>query len=70
MATLYVCKIEDGVCTTFTNVSRLREWLQSKNFEAGSPEAFTEWLESYFENGNEISVHGEHYSFLDCLELV
>lgn len=70
MATLYAFRLEDGVCRTFTNVAVLRRWLEDKNFECGSPEAFSEWLENYFESGNEISVHGEQYSYLDCLELV
>lgn len=44
--------------------------LERKNYESGSPEAFSEWLERYFDKGNEISVHGEQYDFWSCLELV
>ena len=44
--------------------------LKEKNYEYGSPEAFSEWLERYFDEGNEISVHGEQYDFWSCLELV
>lgn len=44
--------------------------LKEKNYESGSPEAFSEWLERYFDEGNEISVHGEQYDFWSCLELV
>lgn len=63
-------EIEPGVIYSFTSVSTLRRWLEDKNFECGSSEAFTEWLENFFDNDNEISVHGEHYSYLDCLELI
>ena len=70
MTTLYVCNIEDGICRTFTNVSTLKRWLENKRWECNSPEEFSKWLEDYFENGNEISVHGEQYTFLDCLELI
>lgn len=70
MATLYVTPIEPGVVYTFMSVSSLKRWLESKNWECGSPEAFTEWLEKLFDNGNEICVHGENYSYWDCLELI
>ena len=70
MTTFYGFSLEAGICRTFTNVSVLRRWLEQKNFECGSPEAFSEWLHNYFDEGNEISVHGEHYDFYDCLELV
>lgn len=29
---------------TFYNVRKLIEWLKEKNYNAGSPEAFSEWL--------------------------
>lgn len=70
MATLYTCNIEDGVCRTFTNVYVLKSWLENKRWECKSPEEFSKWLEDYFERGNEISVHGEHYGFWDCMELI
>lgn len=70
MTTYYGFEMEDGICRTFTSVSVLVKWLENKNFECGSPEAFSKWLENYFENGNEISVHGKHYSYLDCIELI
>ena len=70
MTTVYGFKLEIGVCRTFTSVSVLRKWLEQKNYESGSPEAFSEWLNDYFDKGNEISVHGEHYSFWDCMELI
>lgn len=70
MTKFYGFQLEDGVCRTFTSVSVLRKWLESKMQECGNPEAFSEWLTSYFENGNEISVHGEHYDFWACWELV
>lgn len=70
MTTLYGFEIEDGICRTFTNVSVLKKWLEQKNFECGSPEAFCEWLQDYFDNGNEIRVHGEQYDYWACWELV
>lgn len=70
MVTLYVCEIEDGVCRTFTNVSVLKRWLENKRWECESPEGFSKWLQDYFENGNEISVHGEQYTYWDCWELI
>lgn len=66
----YICEIEKGVCRTFTNVAALKRWLEARNFEAGSPEAFSEWLQNYFDDGNEISVHGEHYDYCTCAELI
>lgn len=44
--------------------------LKEKNYESGSPKAFSEWLERYFDEGNEISVHDEQYDYWSCLELV
>ena len=63
-------ELESGICRTFINVAALRDWLKRKNYESGSPEAFSEWLGRYFDEGNEISVHGEQYDFWSCLELV
>lgn len=58
MTRFYGFELESGICRTFTNVATLRNWLERKNYESGSPEAFSEWLERYFDKGNEISVHG------------
>lgn len=70
MTTFYIFNLESGICRTFTSVSVLRRWLKNKNQECGSPESFSEWLQKYFDEGNEISVHGEHYDFWACWELV
>lgn len=70
MTKFYGFQLEDGICRTFTSVSVLRKWLEGKMQECGNPEAFSEWLTSYFENGNEVSVHGEKYDFWSCWELV
>ena len=70
MTKFYGFELEEGICRTFTSISSLRRWLENKNYECGSPEAFSEWLTNYFEEGNEISVHGEQYDFWSCLELV
>lgn len=70
MTKFYGFEIEKGVINTFMSVSSLKRWLENKNWECGTPEAFTEWLEKFFDDGNEISVHGEHYSYWDCLELI
>ena len=70
MTRFYGFELESGICRTFVNVAALRDWLKRKNCDSGSPEAFSEWLERYFDEGNEISVHGEQYDFWSCLELV
>lgn len=70
MTKFYGFELEEGICRTFPSVSILRKWLENKNYECGSPEAFSEWLTNYFEEGNEISVHGEQYDFWSCWELV
>lgn len=57
------------ICRTFASVSSLRCWLRSQMDESGSPEAFSEWLFRYFENG-EIAVRGEPYDAWACWELV
>jgi len=54
----------------FKSVSELRRWLEQKNFNSGSPEAFSEWLENLFDDGSTITVHGEEWDYLSCLELV
>lgn len=58
------------LCLDFRSVSELRRWLDKKNYESGSPEAYDEWLQDFFENGNTISVRGEEYDYLACLELL
>ena len=55
---------------SFTSISNLRAWLEKKNFESGSPEAFSEWLYKLFDDGNTVTVHGEEYDFWACWELV
>ena len=69
MTTTYYFNLESGICRTFTSVSALRIWLKNKSQECGNPEAFDEWLNNYFAEGNEISVHGEHYDYWACWEL-
>lgn len=59
-----------GIEKTFSSKASLEKWLDDKNFECGSPEAFSEWLENYFNNGNTISVHGELYDYLSCMEIL
>ena len=70
MTRLHGFELESGICRTFTNVAALRNWLERKNYDSDSPKAFSEWLERYFDEGNEISAHGEQYDFWSCLELV
>lgn len=69
MTAYYGFETKSGICRTFRNESALIKWLENKNFECESPEAFNKWLEDYFECGNEISIYGNHYSYLDCIEL-
>lgn len=55
---------------TFNSISALRSWLEKKNFDSGRPEAFNEWLQNLFDEGNTVTVHGEEYDFWACWELV
>lgn len=55
---------------SFNTIGELRRWLESKNFVAGSPETFCDWLSDFFDEGNTIAVHGEEYDYWSCLELV
>lgn len=55
---------------TFNSVASLRDWLENKNFESGSPEVFSEWLQNLFDDGSTVTVHGEEYDYWACLELV
>lgn len=54
----------------FNNRRDLERWLERKNFESGSPEAFNAWLQEFFDDGNIISVQDDEYDYLACLELV
>lgn len=54
----------------FTSVRALTDWLEKKNFDSGSPEAYDEWLQGIFDDGNSISVNGTEYDYLACRELV
>ena len=56
--------------TQFTSESSLRDWLKRKIDEAGSPEAYDEWLQSYFDQGNSVFVNGREYDYWACWELL
>lgn len=70
MTRIYDFSLDNGICRTFTSVSVLRRWLDNRKQEFGNLEAFSKWLKRYFDKGNEISAHDEHYDFEDCLELL
>ena len=55
---------------TFSSVSELHRWLENKNYECESSEAFESWMNEFFENGNTISVHGEEWDYWACWELL
>ena len=55
---------------SFSKVSYLREWLEEKNYECGSGEDFSDWLNEFFSKGNTVTVHGEQYDLDACLEMV
>lgn len=55
---------------SFNTIGELRRWLENKNFESGSGEAFCDWLSNFFDEGNTVTVHGEECDYLACLELV
>jgi hypothetical protein len=54
----------------FTSVNDLRDWLEERRWEAGSPEAYDEWLRSYFDDGNTIYVNETEYDYWACWELL
>lgn len=54
----------------FSSTEMLRQWLERRNLESDSGEAFNAWLQRSFEEGNEISVHDELYDYWACRELV
>ena len=54
----------------FTSVFSLRDWLKRKADECGNPEAYDEWLHSFFHDGSTITVHGEEYDYWSCWELL
>lgn len=54
----------------FSSVADLRRWLERQNDGADSPEAYDEWLQSYFDDGNTITVRGEEYDYWACWELL
>lgn len=54
----------------FDSVQALMRWLDDKNWECESLEAFETWLHTFFNDGNTITVCGEEYDFITCWELV
>lgn len=54
----------------FSTVSDLRCWLKRQSDACGSPEAYDEWLQNYFDEGNTITVRGEEYDYWSCWELL
>ena len=54
----------------FTSESALRDWLEERRWEAGSPEAYDEWLQSYFDDSSSISVNNMPYDYWACWELL
>ncbi len=54
----------------FTSENDLRDWLRRRSDEAGSPEAYDEWLRNYFDDGNSISVNDREYDYWTCWELL
>ncbi|MDO5432919.1 hypothetical protein [Eubacterium sp.] len=54
----------------FSSIKDLKEWLERKNWNSESPEAFDNWLQNFFNNGYEISVNDKNYDYWDCWELV
>lgn len=54
----------------FKNVRELKRWLDANRWEAGSPEAYDQWLQHLFEAGNKVIVNGESYDYWACWELI
>ena len=59
-----------SVSYTFSSISDLWRWLQRKADECSDPEAYDEWLQTFFDGGNTITVHGEEYDYWSCWELL
>lgn len=55
---------------SFTSRHELERWLERKNYESGSPKAFDEWLQDFFDGDNSISVRDEEWDYMACRELV
>lgn len=55
---------------SFSSVSALRQYLDNRRYDCGSPEAYDEWLQNFFDSGNTFSVHGEEYDYWACWELL
>jgi len=53
----------------FTSIAKLRTWLDNRRWEFDGPEAFNDWLQNFFEQGNTVTVHGEEYDYWACWEL-
>ena len=60
----------NSIIRTFKCEESLIEWLEDRNWDCGSAEAFCEWLNDFFQNGNKIEVQGNLYTYLDCIELI
>lgn len=54
----------------FSSIKDLQEWLERQKWNRENPEAFDNWLQDFFKNGNEISVNDKNYDYWDCWELV
>lgn len=54
----------------FSSMQDLKGWLERKNWNSESPEAFDNWLQNFFNSGHEISVNDKKYEYWDCWELV
>ena len=54
----------------FSSTAELRLWLQRKSDECGSPEAYDEWLQALFDDGNTVNVNGEEYDYWTCWEVL
>lgn len=59
-----------NVIRTFTNESRLTEWLEDRRDDLGNHGAFIEWLSLYYLEGNKIEASGKSYGYAECMELI
>ncbi len=54
----------------FASESKLIQWLEYHQGQYESPEEYDSWLQTFFDEGNSISINGNPCTYLDCCELL
>ena len=58
------------VIQTFPDTAALVGWLRNMRYRCRDQYTFTQWLHQYIAAGREITAHGKHYQFHDCIKLM